>query len=102
MPGNLPQMFLKLCTSALLTLRPKLCIIALLTLRPKLCSKALLTATICCLVNFNINALQTLSIYCLKNTSIHAAAHTTPGTPTVPQNTSGLIARHSFTWILVW
>ena len=41
----------------------------------KLCSNALLTAIICCLVSFNSIALQTLSIYCLKNTSF-ALLHT--------------------------
>ena len=53
----------------------------------KLCSNALLTAIICCLVSFNSIALQTLSIYCLKNTSAIAAAHAIPGTPTVPKTT---------------
>ncbi|EPI40732.1 hypothetical protein HMPREF1585_01459 [Gardnerella vaginalis JCP8481B] len=29
-------------------------------------------------MSFNINALRTLSIYCLKNTSIRATARVTP------------------------
>ncbi|EIK78183.1 hypothetical protein CGSMWGv6420B_05211 [Gardnerella vaginalis 6420B] len=61
--------------------------VLLRTLLMKLCSNALQTAIIYCLVNFNSIALQTLSIYCLKNTSVIAAAHAIPGTPTVPKTT---------------
>ena len=113
-PDILPEMFPKLCSNALQTLLQQLCSNALQTLRLKLCISALLTAILklcvialltvitCCLVNFNNIALQTLSTCCLKNTSIHAAAHVTPGTPTTPKNASGLITHHSFVWIFVW
>ncbi|PKZ60114.1 hypothetical protein CYJ61_01565 [Gardnerella leopoldii] len=74
----------------MLTLRLKLCSNALQTLLMKLCSNALLTAIICCLVNFNSIALRTLISYCPKNTSVIAAAHAIPGTPTTtPKTTVG-------------
>ena len=76
------QMFPKLCTNA----SAKSGFVALQFCSAEVASVALhqcfANGDYLLLVNFSINALQTLSIYCLKNTSIIATAHITSNTLT--------------------